>query len=98
MRANAMARVTGLVAALSLTGSAFVVAFAGPSQAAGCVSYNLSENRRAVVVENGCSDTRRVKVVWTRATDSACTQLDAYGGRLIDSRGYPADFDRIESC
>jgi len=95
MRAPTVLR---LGAATTLVASALVVGATAPSQAASCVTYDLSQNRRAVVVENTCDEARRVKVYWTRATDSACTTLAAHGGRLIDSRGYPADFDRIEGC
>jgi hypothetical protein len=84
---------SGLLAAVGLT-----PLVATPAQAASCVTYSVSDNHRAVVVRNTCSDTRRIKVIWHHATDSACTQVKARTGEFIDSRGWPASFDRLVTC
>lgn len=64
-----------------------------------CVKVNVDEGTisKTAYVKNGCSTTKRVKVVWSFAPDSGCNTLKP-GQGFKSKRGLAPQFDGLALC
>lgn len=91
----------GAATALALGGLIVAPSAAVAATAPTCVSVVSYDNswwkpKWTVKIRNNCSTTQRVKIIWARAADTACTQLRP--GQTLTSSRYTGWFDGIRKC